>query len=245
MPRSRRRLDRAPARRVHSLTDSASRALIDAVRHGEADGDGRVVILDIGCNRGGWSWMMLDELARIDAARRRRVDLVLVEPQQHLRGQLERLVDTWRNTSREWSAQLVSAAAWIEEGNMTIHVPGNSEATSLVALKAGRPVRHQDVPTIDLARRLRSWLDGASLSLLKMDIESAEYALLPHLVRRGAICRVNFFLVEWHMDAVRPQPNGTYAYAAADALLLRLTLGPLMRKRCERDTHAAARERPL
>ena len=140
--------------------------------------------------------MLMDELARIDAARRRRLDLILIEPQQRFRAKLELLVSAWHNTSARWSAQLVSAAAWVSDGNLTFYTSGNSEAASLVAPRAAQSSRAAlDVPTIDVARRLHGWLDGAALSMLKLDVESAEYELLPHLVRRGALCRVNFFLV--------------------------------------------------
>ena len=44
---------------------------------------------------------------------------------------------------------------------------------------------------------------GAKLSvLLKLDVEGAEYDLLPHLLVRGALCLVDFLVIDWHLNSL-------------------------------------------
>ena len=64
------------------------------------------------------------------------------------------------------------------------------------------------VRSIDLARYMRETLqlprsdrDGV-LSFVKIDVESAEYELLPHLIAEHALCGIRYLHIEWHLDAL-------------------------------------------
>jgi hypothetical protein len=72
--------------------------------------------------------------------------------------------------------------------------------------------------------------EGASpsvLSLLKVDIESGEYLLLPQLLTSGALCRVDYLYVEWHLNALSPPDR-------LAGVGLHLTLEELLQKGCKR-----------
>mgnify|MGYP007078148794 CR=1 FL=1 len=56
-------------------------------------------------------------------------------------------------------------------------------------------------------------------------MEGAEYELLIDLVRRGALCQLQYLYVEWHADKVRH-------ISWADKLALRFSVGAMVRQRC-------------
>lgn len=46
--------------------------------------------------------------------------------------------------------------------------------------------------------------NASTLAFLKLDIEGAEYTVLPRLLSTRALCRVSFLLIEWHLVYVPP-----------------------------------------
>lgn len=56
------------------------------------------------------------------------------------------------------------------------------------------------VPAIDLADFVLRTLNAPTeVALLKVDIEGAEYTVLPRLLTAGVLCRVSHLIVEWHL----------------------------------------------
>ena len=88
------------------------------------------------------------------------------------------------------SALWVRAAAWTREGNLTFYVgaAGSKFRRSRTAtLEASHAARHDDleqmsVRSVDLGARLLKLRETTALLVVKMDVESAEYALVPHLL---------------------------------------------------------------
>ena len=106
--------------------------------------------------------------------------------------------------------ELVAAAAWIEETNLTFHLFKNSESASLVSSSSDAASSARTgaitVRAVDLAEYLRHTLPdpspsdpNATLAFLKLDIEGGEYDVLPRLLGTRALCRVRFLLIEWHL----------------------------------------------
>ncbi len=93
-------------------------------------------------------------------------------------------------------------AAWTYDGEIGFNQ--NGDASEVLP----QPILWPMVPCFDLA----AWLDrlGAQV-LLKMDVEGAEYTLLPHLENTGAIRFVDALLVEWH-DHEIPTAVPTYLW---------------------------------
>ncbi len=94
---------------------------------------------------------------------------------------------------------LYRKAAWVHDGSIGYHQDGDASWVEEDGLQ---------VECFDLA----GFLDrlGAQV-LLKMDVEGAEYALLPHLEDTGAIRFVDALLVEWH-DHEIPFAAPTYLW---------------------------------
>ena len=85
-------------------------------------------------------------------------------------------------------------AAWTSDGDIGVAV--NSNCTHVVPTRPwgnGLGV----ASAFDLAAWVKTLPD--TKIVLKVDIEGAEYVLLPHLIEEGLIDRFSRILVEWHM----------------------------------------------
>lgn len=49
-----------------------------------------------------------------------------------------------------------------------------------------------------------NYKEGVSSMLVKMDIEGAEFKVLPHLIFGGCLCYVNAMFIDWHSRMVEP-----------------------------------------
>lgn len=72
--------------------------------------------------------------------------------------------------------------------------------------RAGAKAQNVTVPTVDLANfleqrvLLRKRPPGCTVGrvVMKVDIEGSEYSVLPHLLSRGVLCRLDFVAAEFH-----------------------------------------------
>jgi FkbM family methyltransferase len=161
------------------------------------------LVLDVGSNNGMWA----DQIMHAADAWQRRtsshaaIDLVMFEVQPRFFRALDHI-------ATKWNGSLVAKAAWTSDTNMTLHVSGMKVASSLVESMARRFKREGTlaVQAIDFAdwleRRVRPLVGRPKSVFLKLDIESAEYYVLPHLLTHGALCLVDHLLVEWHLNAM-------------------------------------------
>lgn len=129
-----------------------------------------------------------------------------VEPQPRFRERLARLaaLHGWR---------FVPAAAVglpPASGTVGLTLSKCSECVSTLPAMSGRynPGGRAGsrffAPAVGLAELIANATAGASASLLKLDIEGGEYAVLPRLVTSGALCRLTHLLIEWHLNALPP-----------------------------------------
>ncbi len=79
-------------------------------------------------------------------------------------------------------------AAWTDDEKVGLSLQGNCTHVDLD--------EKQMIQAFDLATWIRA-LPEARI-VLKLDIEGAEYVLLPHLIRHGLMDRFSHLLVEWH-----------------------------------------------
>ena len=108
-------------------------------------------------------------------------------------------------------------AVWVSDGAQTLYLPKQILSGTLMSSKKNLPVIETlEVSTIDLA----VWLSALPPDpvVLKMDIEGAEYQVLPHLLGSKAIGQVVELQVEFHYDRMTDVPKDTH-----DALVQRLT----------------------
>ena len=68
------------------------------------------------------------------------------------------------------------------------------------------------VPTVDLARVVlharkalaRHHPRNSSSIVAKIDIETSEYAVMPHMIISQAVCSIDILLMEWHAKMLMP-----------------------------------------
>ena len=155
-----------------------------------------------------------------------RVEPILFEPQREYAAELRKLASDWGGTFHP-------AVAWTKATNLSFYLSHFKEASSLseqLALTFSKPevnarVSRVTVPAVDLSRVLRNcvWRARGGPIILKLDVEAAEYDLLPRLLITGALCRCTFLLVEWHLNALPPKRKleGVLLRNAFDGLLAR------------------------
>lgn len=173
------------------------------------------VIIDLGANNGKWSVAMLrainNTFARIgrngDQGPPVSIEQHIFEPQPSFKGHLERIVSAYSGPRLKIHYHAVAAS--VRDGEATFWLGNrNSEVASLNQRQRDWHMkRNITVKTIDFDR----FLGGVAprnrrrrpAVFFKLDIESGEFELLPHLLRQtdgsAAICAIDFWLIEWHL----------------------------------------------
>lgn len=102
---------------------------------------------------------------------------------------------------------VIWAAAWIFDGTIELYKSGPEAASTIVRGKVEPsnwpPIDYNSpssVPCIDISQWiLRSFNKGDEITL-KIDVEGAEYSILPKLIADGAIPIISRLICEWHQD---------------------------------------------
>lgn len=103
----------------------------------------------------------------------------------------------------------VRAAAWVRGGTLPFYLsktsPSRVQGSSVYRdkttgnLDKDKPV---EVSCIDFAAWLYDNTRATDQVIVKMNIEGAEYELLPHLIDTGAINRLDTLIVQWHWERI-------------------------------------------
>jgi hypothetical protein len=109
----------------------------------------------------------------------------------------------------------VQAAAWVEDA--WLEMTGGGLGARMVPIEQG----HSDVRAFDIAKIIPMF---AGRIVLKLDAESAEWLIVPHLVEQDLDLRLDRILVEWHCvkcgngawSHSPPHPHGTVCDGAEE-----------------------------
>lgn len=187
-------------------------------------------IFDIGANDGSWAQALY---ALCHENYRARLIPIIVEPQPRFYKEL-------RSFAQRHNGHFFGAAAWAAEGaNLTLHVnAADSRATGIRGGGAASPARGGstiEVPTVSLSALIRSTLGGApdgTLSYLHLDVEGAEFQLLPTLLLSGALCLLTHIHVEWHFPTLASAAWNASARDTAAGVGLRMAFEQLLQQGC-------------
>lgn len=104
----------------------------------------------------------------------------------------------------------VEGVAWLHDGKVTFYPDqvSKSQIGSSLTLKHSHARRNRNitVQSTNFQRLFESAVGTDDFVVMKMDIEGAEYDLLPRLLVTGVACRINVLAVEFHapLDPIRP-----------------------------------------
>lgn len=123
----------------------------------------------------------------------------------------------------------MQAAAWTNDTILEFYNSSNPQSSSTSRTSARRWGRYRAraVRAVSLSRVLAEShaVQRAEQLLLKLDIEAGEYHVLPHLLMQGSLCRPDYLLIEWHLNAIPPEERLV-------GLSLRHTIDSLLRSGC-------------
>lgn len=213
---------------IHAAVNSVETAVHQPTR--------RAVHIEIGANDGKWSTTIAKKMCRDPTARPRpEADkhlFVVVEPQAQFRTYLTEKAMFWNSNSSACRFEFVPACAWTRDGNISFSLTRDSRGAHIGVDPPKRKNPHKPgsplttMPTIDFAAFMHRKVHPSDLVFMKVDVEVAEFTLLPHLLAHGALCSVDLMLIEWHFSRIHNHN------ARLGALGLRLSLADLLERGC-------------
>ena len=111
------------------------------------------------------------------------------------------VIQSYRETYRDHpNVNLHHEAVWIRNGNTTFT---NLKMARMSEAEEGESPTHIDgqqllVQTIDFAEYLKSNFKLEDMVIVKMDVEGAEFQIIPHLIQQEAIRLIDELFVECH-----------------------------------------------
>ena len=97
---------------------------------------------------------------------------------------------------------LIKKAVWIENGEMEFYKDSEKRKAGGSLIKKTGEHRHKTKPimveTIDISVWLIENFSRVDSIDLKMDIEGAEYQVIPRMIETGAFAVISRFMIEWH-----------------------------------------------
>ena len=97
---------------------------------------------------------------------------------------------------------LIKKAVWTDDGDMYFYRDSEARKAGGGLIKKENPKRHNTEPiiveTIDLSRWISENFSREDIIDVKMDIEGAEYHVIPDMVDRGTFNIIRKFYIEWH-----------------------------------------------
>ena len=182
----------------------------------------RGIVFHIGANHGNWIRSWGEAQSPSFRHEGKPLDLIYFEPQPMFRPRLMELAS-------QINATFIPATAWKKDGYVNIRSSHSGFTSATAAVEKGRRQNSTSVRSIDLAafinRHLPKVNDGDVVSLMKLDVDGAEYDLLPWLLAEGALCRVRYLIIGWHLNKVPPHER-------LSALGLRLSFHHLLEAGC-------------
>ena len=118
-----------------------------------------------------------------------------------------------------WSSSISTANTSTDVPTATLPSSSSTTATATATL----PSSSTSISTSTVTST--STAAPPPLAILKLDVEGSEYTLLPWLLANNALCRMQYMLIEWHLNSLPP-------HARLAALGLRLSLHATLEAAC-------------
>jgi len=111
---------------------------------------------------------------------------------------------------KELCPELISKAVWTHDGTIEFNkfaLSGGSSVNDYRAEQLEKQDAYKDtcekikVPCLDIDAWIKNSFGRHDYIVLKLDIECAEYQILPHMIENGSIDYINKLYIEWHEKA--------------------------------------------
>lgn len=173
----------------------------------------RLVFMDVGANDGNDSLRLCRLCSTYLQARGRTgasapsLQLIQFEPNPLLGGSLASVQRQVELLEPSWNVTLVRSAVWTVANEVRkFFLPDDRSVSSSLqrgtngaaAAEGGKGAREMMVTTIDLASFIHENVGTADVIFMKLDIECAEWFVVPHLIASRALCPIQFIRAEWH-----------------------------------------------
>jgi FkbM family methyltransferase len=126
------------------------------------------------------------------------IQVISFEAVPQLANELSKIYDT------DDSVQICNAAVYIEDSMIDINIcPAFTDGSSiLTTLNDNHKARQVKVPCFDLSTWISNNFTTEDYIILKLDIEGAEYQVLPKLIADGTINLISELWGEWHFGHI-------------------------------------------
>lgn len=174
--------------------------VLDKIAAASRQQPGGVTVIDCGANNGAWLDSIIVALKRNFSVKPRSVHPVWIDPQPQFASRLK------QRAAAHVNGRYIRAAAWNANTTLTFHPSMQSASSSLIKSAAQRygSFPSVTVKAFDMANYIRK-ISNTTTIVMKMDIESAEYVVLPHLMASGVLCSIDFLRMEWHLNGNPPR----------------------------------------
>lgn len=149
-------------------------------------------LFDVGANNGKWSEEFLH------FCQRKAKNVFMFEPNPAFEPSLTKLVRSHKFVN------YIPQIAWFKNDTYPFFIGINSETSSIVRKMSER---FGITNTIYVnSTDIRTYIQSNTHIFMKLDIEGGEYELLTHLMSDRLLCRLDYLLIEWHLNAM-PSEN--------------------------------------
>jgi FkbM family methyltransferase len=173
--------------------DARKHYLVHGRKEGRRYKPQRKVYIDIGANHGVTVEAFLNESPDFN--------IFAFEPAPQLAAELRQKFSDKPNVT------IFEAAAWTSDGTVTFYPGALSDESSTLLTgkseKSGWKIDYENgltVKSIDIADWTLKNTTDDDLIIMKMDVEGAEYRLIPRLIEAQVPARLSEIRVEWHWD---------------------------------------------
>jgi len=148
-------------------------------------------LFEVGANNGKWSREF------IKFCQRKSKMVFMFEPNPAFKSSLTDIVNEYRNI------EYIPRIAWLNNDTYPFYIGKNSETSSIVK-KMSQRYGIKDTIYVN-STDIRSYIRSNTHIFMKLDIEGGEYKLLSHLMTDRLLCRLDYLLIEWHLNAMPRQ----------------------------------------
>lgn len=93
--------------------------------------------------------------------------------------------------------KLMEKAVWTKSGKVHFHIAGREDAASVEGTSGHDRPKEITVQAIDFSKFVAKLPDDAYI-ICSMDIEGAEFTVLPKMIKDGTIDKINILEIEFH-----------------------------------------------